>query len=119
VETWRFWLGRRVIFMLFAKLKDKKYREQFAKNEYKNKIYKYICIKLSCSKIKINKKFVKKALLILKKKYFYKSQKIKIIKRCILHNRAKSAIKPFNISRLIFRNLLQFGLIPGYKKAVW
>jgi ribosomal protein S14 len=105
--------------MLFAKLKDKRSREQFAKHEYKNEIYKYILIKLSCSKTTINKKFVKKALLILKKKYFYKCQKIKITRRCILHNRSKSAIKPFNISRLIFRNLLQFGLIPGYRKAVW
>jgi ribosomal protein S14 len=105
--------------MLFAKIKDKRLRLKFLKTEHKNKIYKYLFIKFSFLKTKINRKFIKKTLLILKKKSFYKSNKIKLIKRCIVNNRSRGVHKPFNMSRLIFRNLLQFGIIPGYKKAVW
>jgi ribosomal protein S14 len=104
---------------MFSKLKDKHFRLNFLKTEYKNRIYKYLFIKFSFLKTKIKKKFIKQTLLILKKKYFYKCNKVKLVKRCVLNNRSKGVYKPFNMSRLIFRNLLQFGIIPGYKKAVW
>ena len=54
-------------------------------------------------------------------KNFYlskKKSKTKIVRRCILVNRSRTTRK-FTISRIIFRELLQIGIIPGYKKAVW
>jgi ribosomal protein S14 len=50
------------------------------------------------------------------KKNTYKN---KILKRCLITDRTKSVYKPFNLSRSIFKDLLQYGLVPGYKKAAW
>jgi ribosomal protein S14 len=107
--------------MLFARLKDIQLRKTFLKKEHENKIYKYVFTTLLNCNInkKTKKKYIKKAFLVVKKKYFYNCQKIKLIKRCIINNRSKGTVKPFNMSRLIFRNLLQFGEIPVYKKAIW
>jgi ribosomal protein S14 len=45
--------------------------------------------------------------------------KTKIVRRCILTNRGRSSTRPFNISRMVLRELLQFSILPGYQKAVW
>jgi len=45
--------------------------------------------------------------------------KTKMINYCLLTKRSKTSYKPYNLPRSIFRELLQFGIIPGYKKAVW
>jgi len=52
---------------------------------------------------------------ILKKK---KNFLTKIVRRCIITNRSKT-IRPFKISRILAREMIGFGIIPGYKKAVW
>ena len=43
----------------------------------------------------------------------------RIIRRCILTNRTRGTFQKFNISRIVLRDLMSFGIIPGYKKAVW
>lgn len=45
--------------------------------------------------------------------------RIRINRRCILTNRGRSIYRPYGLSRIAFRELIQFGLIPGYTKAVW
>jgi len=40
------------------------------------------------------------------------------VRRCILTNRSRGSIRPFNVARSKLRELLQFGILPGYKKAV-
>ena len=45
--------------------------------------------------------------------------KTKIVRRCILTNRGRSSTRPFNVSRMVLRELLQFSILPGYQKAVW
>ena len=52
------------------------------------------------------------------KNFFFKS-KTKINRRCTLSNRGRSIIRPFNISRINFKDLVYFGLIPGFKKSIW
>jgi ribosomal protein S14 len=39
--------------------------------------------------------------------------------RCILTNRKGSIDRKFLLSRIVLRDLMQFGIIPGFKKAVW
>jgi ribosomal protein S14 len=107
--------------MLFSKLNDFKLRQKFLKNEYKIKIQKYIFINL-INKFKIRSQ---KLLSLNKSLYFNKlvkphnATKSKIVRRCIFTYSAKNQVKSYNLSRSVLRNLMHFGLIPGYRKAVW
>jgi len=66
---------------------------------------------------KKNKKELKlEPFLKLKQKNYSKT---KLVRRCVLNNRGRGSIRPFNISRVKLRELFQFGIIPGYKKSVW
>jgi ribosomal protein S14 len=113
--------------MLFSKIKDQFLRAAYNKIEHKKKIYKYIQINLihkffykkkKSKKIKKLKLYFYKAIYSRKKKFFRFSN-VKIIRRCLINNRSKSVYKNFGLSRNIFRELIQFGVIPGFRKAVW
>jgi len=39
--------------------------------------------------------------------------------RCVLNNRSRGVLRPYGISRILIRDLMQFGVIPGYSKSVW
>ena len=54
-----------------------------------------------------------------KSKKFQGSSKTGITRRCIINNRSRGVIRSFGISRIYLRELIQFGLVPGYTKAVW
>lgn len=96
----------------------------------KKKDFSFRKKKLQLEKLKIILLFLKKKnsfkfqskikFLILKKfqKIAFVS-KTKIVRRCILTNRGRSTTRPFNISRMVLRELLQFSILPGYQKAVW
>jgi ribosomal protein S14 len=98
--------------MKYLQIKDKKLRLSFLKIEIKLKLKKFISINLLTSNFSINNKFF---YLFLKKK---KSILSKIVRRCVLTNRSKS-IRSFRVSRIQSKELISFGVIPGYKKAVW
>lgn len=107
--------------MLFAKIKDLNLRLKFSKFELKKKVDKYVKINILTKSLML-KKVQKKRAYILKSLYkdsFTKNSKVKITQRCILTNRSRGVYRSHLISRNIFRDLLQFGIIPGYKKAVW
>ena len=112
--------------MLFLKIKDLNFRKKFKNNELKLKIFKYVKINLLTNLNWSQKKEKIKNILLIKtliknfssKKFALKS-KVKIIKRCILTNKPRSIIKPFNLSRNAFHGLVHSGIIPGYKKAIW
>ena len=53
-----------------------------------------------------------------KKSLSHKS-KIRVTNRCVLTNRSRGILRPYGISRVVMRDLMQFGVIPGYYKAVW
>jgi ribosomal protein S14 len=98
--------------MKYLQIKDKKLRLSFLKMEIKFKLKKFISINLLTSNFITNNKFF---YLFLKKK---KSILSKIVRRCVLTNRSKS-IRSFKVSRIQSKELISFGVIPGYKKAVW
>jgi len=106
--------------MLFAKVKDFRLRQKYLKNEYKIKTYKYVFINLlfKYKVISKNNNYLKIAHYNDKLKKNLNS-KTKIVRRCLHTNRTKNINRPFNLSRSVFKNLLSFGFIPGYKKAVW
>jgi ribosomal protein S14 len=100
-------------------LKDKKLRHTFQNFEVKLKLKKFISINLLTFISKKNTTPLKQKLVlyqILKKKK--KSILSKIVRRCILTNRSTS-IRFFKISRIQSKEMISFGVLPGYKKAVW
>lgn len=103
--------------MYYLKVKDFKRRIHFKKFELqirlKNFIYKHL----------LSYTYKNKSLLhpivsyqILKKKR--KRIITRIINRCVLTNRSKS-IRKLKISRIKARELISYGIIPGFQKAVW
>jgi len=107
--------------MLFLKIKDSNLRKNYNKTEKKRIIKKFIIINLlSCllNTYKISKE--RQYFLYLLSKYDFNSiSKTKINRRCIITNRGRAIIRPYNISRLAFKKLYQFGIIPGFRKAIW
>lgn len=104
--------------MFYLKLKDIKKRKNFKKLELrlrlKNFIFKNILAYLYYKKNYSLHSFVSFQMLKKKKKRL----STRITNRCILTNRFNS-IRQLKISRIKARELLSFGIIPGYKKAVW
>jgi small subunit ribosomal protein S14 len=47
------------------------------------------------------------------------SSKVRLHNRCKLTGRPKGYMRQFGISRINFREMASFGLIPGIKKASW
>ena len=107
--------------MLFLKIKDLKQRKNYNKVEKIRLIKKFTIINL-LSRLITNYKTSKERefLFYLLSKYNLNSlSKTKITRRCIITNRGRAFIRPYNISRLSFKKTIKFGLIPGFNKAVW
>lgn len=103
--------------MFYLKIKDNKVRKKFRKFEKKILLKKFIYNNLLSYYYKKNKeKYSSICFQILIKKK--KRISTKFVNRCILTNRSKS-IRLLKISRLKTRELMSFGIIPGFKKAIW
>lgn len=105
--------------MLSIKIKDINNRKKFHKKELLKIQIKFLFKNLLNNPIL---KKTPKAHSIFLHSFLQLSSKIsktKIRRRCVLNNRSRVANRKFSISRIVFRELLQFGIIPGYKKAVW
>ena len=101
--------------MLSLKVKDNKVRQEFFRSENSKRLRKFLFINILNNKIN-NKEF---AVCLLKRILNQRISKVRINRRCIVNNRGRSSIRAFGISRVYLRELLQFGLVPGYSKAVW
>lgn len=104
--------------MHYLKKKDIKFRKKFHKLEIKLNLKRFI-YKNMLSYFYFKKNFNLYNLICfqnLKRKR--KRISTKYINRCILSNRSKS-IRSLKISRLYARELMSFGIIPGFKKAIW
>lgn len=108
--------------MLSAKIKDLKIRNSFNKIEKLKKIKKFVLTNL-LSRSALEKEFTFDQELLFS--LFKRSKKMKfklktrMVNRCVINNRGRGVFRPFSISRILLRNLMQFGLLPGYSKAVW
>lgn len=106
--------------MLSTKLKDIKYRQKFEKKELTKIQFKFLFKNLLNNPLYIKNDYHRS--LLIKSFLNYSStniSKTKINFRCILNNRSRISTRKFGVSRIIFRELLQFGIIPGFIKAVW
>jgi ribosomal protein S14 len=105
--------------MQSKKFKNIKLRKAAAKAEIAKKTNKFLFVNLLN---RINNVDLKASLvfLFLKQKiHSKKTSKVLITNRCILNNRSRGVFRPFGVSRTLLRELMQFGIVPGYAKAVW
>jgi small subunit ribosomal protein S14 len=100
--------------MLSLKIKDFKNRNSFFKKEKLNKIIKFLFINQLNNKNSLLKKYK-----LFFSKIKRKNSKTKLVNRCILNNRSRGSLRKFGVNRILLRDLFLFGIIPGYKKAVW
>jgi ribosomal protein S14 len=102
--------------MRYLKIKDKKLRKLYLKLELKLKLNKFILINTLSyiSSLNLNKNLVYYQLLKKKRKNILN----KIVRRCVLTNRSKS-VQFLKISRLQAKEMIAFGIVPGYKKGIW
>ena len=128
--------------MLSSKIKDIKIRKSFEKIEKIKKIKKFVFTNLlnnpfpesiNSDNTKLNFKnsiFNKTSILKFKNYlslFFLKNKKnkmllkskIRMTNRCVFNNRNRGVLRLYGISRSLLRELIQFGLIPGFSKAVW
>lgn len=106
--------------MLSLKFKDLKVRNLYLKNEKKCIINHFLFLHF-LNKPNKKKKKLFFLYLLLQKNLFAKREykmKTKIVRRCLISNRGRSSFRPYKVSRFILRNLMQFGILPGSKKAV-
>jgi|SRR5437868_2290398 len=110
--------------MLFSRVRDFRLRKKFLNSEHKIKVTKFVLINVLSKPSFFKKKRKMRQLL---KQTFYskkklkqlKNNKVKIVRRCLYTDRTRGMFRSYNLSRNVFRDLMQFGLIPGYKKAAW
>ena len=105
--------------MLSSKVKDLKNRKIFFKIENKKVVSKFLFRNLLNNPLLLNNKS------LLFYKYLRHLNKIKhktstrILNKCVISNRNRKTFSKLKLSRLVAKELLSFGLIPGYKKSVW
>lgn len=110
--------------MISSKIKDLKYRKSYKKQE-KFRLYRRFLFTFLLNNKKILKKHkIKKYLTFLFLKKYQKNKlknkmKTRIVNRCVFSNRARSVSRSHSLSRFFLREFMQFGILPGYKKAVW
>lgn len=99
--------------MNIKKINEIKKRQLIEKYEYNSKILKVLESSLSNQS---KKRAVYSINLVL---HFLSRTTTRINHRCRLTNRNRGVFRSYGLSRLQLRKLMQFGLVPGYKKAVW
>lgn len=107
--------------MLSSKVKDIKVRKFYNKSEKKKLINKFLFTNLLNKKNQENNKNIEKLNNIFLQKQLNnkRNSKIRIVRRCVFNNRNRGVLRSFGISRIYLRELMQFGIVPGYSKAVW
>lgn len=99
--------------MKYLFIKDKKNRINFAKNEKKRIIVKFL---LNNTDLVFEQRML---LMVKQQKLNKKISQTRIKNRCSITYRSRSVNSKFKLSRIRLRELLSLGLVPGYKKAVW
>jgi small subunit ribosomal protein S14 len=101
-------------------MKSLKQKDFLLRKSYNNRellsLKTKILFKFFLTKKKFHKAFVVNFFL---KNNVKKVCKTKIVRRCLFTNRSRVSNRLFGISRIVFRDLLTKGLVPGFKKAIW
>jgi len=107
--------------MISKKIKDLKYRVLFFKQEKKRLLLRFLSVRLLNNSTFSSKQKSIFIYLILKKIQNSKLKcklKTRLVNRCSISNRGRGNYKLYNFSRFYLREYMQFGILPGYQKAV-
>lgn len=103
--------------MKAIKIKNLKQRKGFEKQELNSQIKKFIYINILRASLKNRRVFL--YLLNSARTELKQFSKSKIKNTCVLSGRNRSIHKKLSFSRIKLREMISFGLLPGYKKSVW
>jgi ribosomal protein S14 len=98
--------------------KDKKLRKKLERVEVDRRQLKFLFVHLMNLK-KLSDKKKQNYIYYLLPRLTKRSSKSKLLKRCLLTYKARTAYKVFKMSRMKLKEMLSLGLIPGCRKAVW
>jgi len=105
--------------MKAKQIKNIKLRKSVSQGEIVKKTNKFLFINLlnrtDCVELKSKLIF----LFLKQKTNSIKYSKVLVTNRCVFNNRSRGVYRPFGISRSLLRELMQFGIVPGYTKGVW
>ena len=104
--------------MLSLKYKDFKVRKKFSLLENWSIKNKFV-VNFVLNKRKKLKFFSDRFLFYSKRKQLSYTSKTLIVNRCVFTFRNRGVFRNFGLSRLVLRNLMRTGTLPGFKKAVW
>lgn len=107
--------------MLSSKLKDIRNRHLFQNIEKSRRVNKFLLIQILNNKRltgSLSNSSLFSSICEAKKKLSLKA-KVRISNRCVLTNRGRGVLRSYGLSRISMRNFMQFGILPGYSKAVW
>lgn len=45
--------------------------------------------------------------------------KTKIVRRCVMNNRGRGNIREFGVNRVVLRDMIMAGVVPGYSRSQW
>lgn len=101
--------------------RDKKIRLLYFKYEIFLLCRRFLFRHMVTLTAKAQKSLLRKYVLyfFLKHKNANKRLKAAIVRRCVLTNRGRGVFRNFGLTRHFFREFLSFGILIGYKKAVW
>jgi ribosomal protein S14 len=112
--------------MQFKKFKNQTQLVAYKKNENKLKIYKFLFIYLlNLLQFKKVGLYTKTEILNLRKQLIFlklltsKISKTKLYRNCIVTGRSRAITRPYGLSRNSFKELVQFGRLPGFTKSIW
>jgi len=111
--------------MYYLKKKDIKNRSLFFKKETIRIIFKYIDsnlishFRLKRRSIKLNK-ILTVWYRLCNKELSRLNSKTRLVRRCNISNRNRANFRLFGgLSRIVVRDFIHSGTLPGYKKAIW
>jgi ribosomal protein S14 len=107
--------------MISFKIKDKKQRALFRSSENFKRVNKFLFVNFLNNEeysSDLKKSSLYSSICNSRRSMSSKS-KVRISNRCVLTNRGRSTLRSHGLSRIAMRELVQFGVLPGYSKAVW
>jgi len=110
--------------MSYSKFKDIKNRRYFLKKEKNKLISKFLFLNfVQGLNLKthsdISGRILQLCLKLNASKRVRFNSKTKLTRRCVISNRNRSVYRPFGFSRIVLKNFIHLGILPGYRKAVW
>jgi len=106
--------------MFSSPIKDLKLRLLFKKHEKLAKVHKFLFVHLASRAYLTNVNDPRLQLQLKKLLFGLKfHSKIRIRSHCKLTGKTNGVYRPYYLSRMVLKELIEFGILPGYKKAVW